>query len=377
MKPNLTIMKFFNGRSILGISWVLYVFLISSCTPPPIADDRQDRARQVISKMMDEKNIAGFAITIIQDGETVWSEGFGYANLELEVPVDPEKTMFRIGSVSKTFTAIGAARLFQKGSLDLQADARSYVPYFPEKRYPFTVAQVAGHNSGIRHYSGDPNEYASKRRYKSVEESLSIFMEDSLLFEPGTQHRYSSFGYNTMSAIIEGASGQNFIDYIQEEIFDVAGLLHTSADFTDSIIVGRSGHYEFDSAANKLVNTVFVDNSYKWAGGGFLSSSADIARLGWAWHTNQIVADTVKQLFLTDQQLKNGKFTSYGLGWDLYDDLIVPSYGHGGTAVGGKATLRVLPEYNMVIGIATNMWKIQYREELQEIVKIFLGMEDK
>lgn len=343
---------------------------VAACKQP---DTKIDKARQVVSHAMEEQHIVGLAISVIRDGEIVWNEGFGFADLENKTSVDPAATMFRVGSVSKAITATAAAILYEKGQLDLSKDVREYVPYFPSKKYPITVRHLAAHTSGIRHYNGDPREYYSRKRYNSVKESLTIFMDDSLHFKPGERWRYASFGFNTLSAVIEGASGKSFLSCLQDELFDPLGMEHTSADFNDSVIVGRSGHYEYDTIAGKIVNTAFVDNSYKWAGGGLLSSSLDLAKLGWAWHNNEIVGDSTRRLFISPQQLNDGSYTDYGLGWDLYDDLDVPSYGHGGTAVGGKGTIRIFPEYNMVIAIATNTWKIDYGNELNEIVKIFIA----
>ena len=162
-------------KSQLFISLLLLIILITACCEKK-EDLRIKEAREVITGLLNNQHIAGFSITVIKDGELIWSEGFGYADLENKTQVDPEKSMFRIGSVSKMITAIGAAKLYQNGQLNLKANVRKYVPYFPEKKYPFTVEQVASHMSGIRHYSGDPKEYYNKRRYTSVKQSLEVFV---------------------------------------------------------------------------------------------------------------------------------------------------------------------------------------------------------
>lgn len=350
----------------------IVITVLFGCKPSPPTDTKIEKGRAIIEQLMNEQHIVGLSITVVREGEMVWSEGFGYSNLESQTKVDPGKTMFRIGSVSKPITAIAAAKLYEEGKLNLDADIRTYLPYFPQKKHPITVRHLASHTSGIRHYNGDPREYFNKNRFKSVKESLTLFQHDSLLFKPGEQFRYSSFGYNTLSAVIEGASSRNYHRYLKTKLFDPLRMNHTIPDYSDSIIVGRSGHYEFDTVSNTIINAEFVDNSYKWAGGGFLSTSEDLARLAWAFHNHQIVSDTTQQLFTSRQQLNNGEYTNYGLGWSIYDDLSVASYGHGGTAVGGKGTIRIFPEQNMVITVATNNWKVNYRDELDEIVKIFV-----
>lgn len=339
-------------------------------------DERVTKARAIMQQMVDDNQAAGLAITIIKDGEKVFNEGVGYADIENQTKVDPGKTMFRIGSVSKSFTSTALATLYEQGKVDLNADVRKYVPQFPPKKYPFTVKQVAGHLSGIRHYNGQDAEYFNTRNYKSIDEALTIFADDTLLFEPGSQFKYSSFGYNLMSAIIEGASSQTYLDYLQTAIFDKLGMNHTSADYLDSIIIGRSGCYQFDTTVNSYLNTPYVDNSYKWAGGGFLSTSEDIAKFAWAFHNGEILNDTTKELFTKPGTLNNGEKVEYALGWTSVgeDAFGHRNYGHGGTAVGGSANMRIYPDANLVMGFAKNTWKQSkdLRPALAEIVNLFI-----
>lgn len=357
---------------------ILLLFLLISCQNQK-SDPKIEKGRELIKNTMKEHNMVGLAITIIKDGKTVWSEGFGYANLESETKVDPEKTMFRVGSISKPITSTAIALLYESGQVRLNDNVREYVPYFPEKQYPFTVKQLAGHMAGIRHYNySKPGEYDNKKRYTSVKESLTVFQDDSLIYKPGDQFRYSSFGFNLLSAVVEGASNQNYLNFLQKELFDPVGMNHTSADFTDSVIVGRTGFYEFDSASMKIINGEFVDNSYKWAGGGFLSSSMDLARFGWAFHNNEVVSDSVKQLFTSQTQLNNGEMNHYALGWTDVgtDEFGNRSYGHGGGAVGGGALLRIYLDHDLVIAITRNTWKDGGLGDLApQIVNVFTTKE--
>src|SRR5881296_3876945 len=160
--------------------------------------------------------IAGLQVAVGVDGKLVWSEGFGYADVACKVPVTAE-TQFRIGSVSKPLTAAALALLYERGKLDLDAPIQRYVPYFPDKGYPITTRQLAGHLAGIRHYQGD--EFVLNRRFASVREGLEIFERDSLLFPPGTRFSYSSYGFNLISAVIEGAAREEFLRYMTRNVF--------------------------------------------------------------------------------------------------------------------------------------------------------------
>ena len=154
----------------------------------------------------------------------MWAQGFGFSGLENKVPVTPD-TKFRIGSVSKTITAIAIAQLMDEGKIHADSAITKYVPYWPGKKYPITVGQVGSHVAGIRHYNG--YEFLSAKHYDDVKESIDIFKNDSLRFVPGTQYQYSSYGYNLLSAAIEGASGKTYLDFIKQ---------HRIYQFLDTIL---------------------------------------------------------------------------------------------------------------------------------------------
>jgi len=203
---------------------------------------------------------------------------------------------------------------------------------------------------------------------------MDFFKDDSLIYKPGEGYKYSSFGFTLLAGVIEGASSENYLDCVKKEIFDKVGMQHTRPDFVDSIIVGRSGCYEFDSISNKIINTKYVDNSYKWPGGGFLSTSEDIAKFAWAFQSDKIVNDTIRLQFITSKILANGKPTNYGMGWTAIskNKSGIMNYGHGGTAVGGKASMHIFPDQNIVIAIAYNTWNAKgAREAFETIMNIF------
>ena len=312
-----------------------------------------DSARALVINLLKTQKIPGLSITVMQNGKIVWSEGFGYADLENMVPVNSSTTRFRIGSVSKTLTADALAVLYEDGKLNLDAIIQTYVPYFPVKKYPITVRQVAGHIAGIHHYLNE-SQFHSAKRYNSVKESLDIFKDDSLLFEPGTKYTYSTYGWNLLSAVIEGVSGTSYLEFMQRNVFDRLGMLHTSADKNDSIISGRTRFYQLNKDT-QINNAIYVDNSNKWAGGGFISTSEDIALFASAHCRPGFLKASTLELFTTSQKLSDGKATGYGIGWGVGKEENIRSYyGHTGGSVGGITLMRVYPKEQFVIAILTN-----------------------
>src|SRR6516164_2014374 len=160
--------------------------------------EAERHARAVAHELLG-RGIPGLAVASAVDGQIVYSEGFGYADLEERVPAWPT-TKFRIGSVSKPLTAVALLQLVEQGKIDLDAPVQKYVPTFPDKSGKITPRLLAGHLAGIRHYKGD--EFLIARHYDNVLEGLKIFEDDPLVAPPGSKFNYSSYGYNLLSAVI-------------------------------------------------------------------------------------------------------------------------------------------------------------------------------
>jgi len=301
----------------------------------------------------EDQNIPGMSVSVYRDGEIIWSKGYGYMDVEQQIPVDPQSTLFRIGSVSKTYTAAGAGLLYQQGKLNFSQPVQTYVPDFPEKEYEITVEQVAGHIAGIRHYRGQ--EFMSDIKYSSVTEGLEFFKDDSLLFEPGTDYSYSSYGWNLLSAVMEGASGEEFLPFMQEQVFGRLGLTNTMPDHADQDIPNRTLFYEYNDSTETNVEAPYVDNSYKWAGGGFLSTTEDMIRFGEAHLSNEFLNNETLDRLMNPLQTSDGESTGYGIGWSTFIDSQGTEWkGHSGGSVGGSTMFYLHRENGVVIAFAIN-----------------------
>ena len=311
-----------------------------------------EAGRRFIRDTMNVLGAPGASVTVMKDGVVLWSEGFGWADLEQRVAVTP-LTRFRIGSVSKSLTSIGLGLLVQEGKLDLDAPIQRYVPGFPAKRAPVTARQLAGHLAGVRHYRGD--EMLIQRHYATVTQSLAIFADDSLLFAPGTRFSYSSYGFNLLSAAIEQAAGEPFVEFMARRVFEPLGLLHTVAEYPDSLIPFRAHFYTSADSSGAIVNAPYVDNSYKWAGGGFLSTTEDLARVGQRLLDGALLRPETRSLLWTSQRTTAGKETGYGMGWYVdHDAAGRRRVFHSGGSVGGTAYLLIYPDQHLVLALLVN-----------------------
>ncbi len=299
-------------------------------------------------------SIPGFAIAVAVDGRVVWSEAFGYADLEAHRAATPA-TQFRIGSVSKPLTATAIAQLFETGKLDLDAPVQRYVPTFPVKSAPITTRLVAGHLAGLRHYQGD--EFTLNRRFATVTEGLSIFKDDTLLFPPGTRFSYSSYGFNLLSAVVEGASGEDYLVYMSRHVFQALRMTATAPDKNDSLIPNRTRFYDRGAGGGGgYMPSPPVDNSYKWAGGGFLSTAEDLVRFGSALLGPGFLKGATLELLFTPQRTNAGEATPYGIGWFVARDSLGHRYVyHGGGSVGGTTAFGVDRDSRVVFALVTNL----------------------
>ena len=344
------------------LTWTL---LLASCLgqstvthdPPRYAETPRighhqtiEAARRLLHNRMDL--FPGLSVAVGINGRIVWAEGFGWADLEQRVPVRPW-SRFRVGSVAKPMTAALLALIWQDGQVDLDAPVQHYVPSFPVKEHPITTRQLGGHLAGIRHYRGD--EFLSASHYPTVLEGLVIFEQDPLLFAPETRYSYSSYGWNLISAVIEGASGKSFLAQMQERVFGALSMRHTAADQNRLIVLDRVRPYALNDDGH-FENAPYVDNSYKWAGGGFVSTAEDLVRFGSA-HLGPgfLRAETLKLLHIS-QQTTDGNETGYGIGWRVgQDEQGRPVVRHGGGSVGGRTALMLWPEQGLVVAMIVNL----------------------
>lgn len=352
-------------RAHLFINIILFSFLTLNAQHKKSIDI----ADKLVETLYRNSKVAGITVSVGLKGKIIWHKGYGFADLEQNVPIHPDKTLFRVGSVAKPMTAVAIGQLYESGKLDLDAEVQTYVPSFPKKKWKITTRQLAGHLAGIRHYKG--GEYLSSKNYPTVLEGLDIFKDDPLLHEPGSKYRYSSYAWNLISAVVESASGEDFLDYMQNNVFTKIGMKNTYADHVKPIIKNRGRYYDIEK--NTIVNSDWVDNSYKWAGGGFLSTSDDLVFFGFAHLNSSILKKETIDLLWKPQSSSDGKSTNYGIGWSHGKTKSGIAYvGHSGGSVGGTTMFIMIPEKKLVIAMITNTSSFSLANPTKEIADIFL-----
>ena len=362
------IQRSFRNRVAACVAATLLALVSFSAYPSDLTDD----AERLVRQFAHDSGAPGLSVSVGSHGKLFWSEGFGYADLEQKVPVSPASTKFRVGSEAKPMTALALVTLVGQGRIDLDAEVQRYVPTFPHKKYPITIRQLAAHLAGIRHYVG--NEAYSRAPYANVLDSLAIFEDDPLIQVPGAEWRYSSYGYNLLSAAIEHAAGEPFLDYMADTVFLPLGMTQTTPDRLAEIVPNR-GRYYF-RRDGKLYNEPEVDASYKWASGGILSTTDDLVRFGLAHMDPARVSPASLRLLWTEQKTTSAEGTGYGLGWRIVIDAEGNKWiGHGGGSIGGTTQLWVFPEHGLVIAMASNLTELDYADVLPRLRKLFIERE--
>jgi serine beta-lactamase-like protein LACTB, mitochondrial len=382
VKPTLTARFAKLGRSASLFALVLLVF---SLGPAPLeaqskglAADKRARIEKAASSFMAANSAPGISAAVVQDGELVWSEGFGMADLENFVPATAS-TLFRLGSISKPITATAILQLSERGKLNLDADAQKYCPAFPKKEWPITTRELLGHLGGIRHYNPDgkgdiPDD--SAKHFASMEESLQIFADDPLVAKPGTKFHYSTYAYTILGCVLEGAVSEKYVDYVKENVFEPAGMAETRDDNFFAVVPHRSRWYHKDKAG-VVQNAGVLDSSYKIPGGGLISSADDMARFEIAIMANKLLKPATRDVMWTPQKVADGSQNDYALGWGTQKKYGLALVEHTGGQQGTSTSIILAPERRAGIVVLANMDGVNSAELSTEILKIVLDINDK
>ena len=346
---------------------------VTHSAPLPKWADAVEQGRQIVRASLTEQNLPGLSVAVGIGGDIVWAEGFGFADLENRVPVTPDHR-FRIGTASTVLTSAAVGLLLEKGRLKLDDVIQTYVPAFPEKQWPVTLRQLMGHMAGVSTDGGDEGPLFTEHCERPVE-ALQHFAESSLLFEPGTQYRYSSYGWILVSAAVEAAADEPFLTFMREQIFDPLGMRDTIADSATEPIPDRATLYFPRFAADPHYGLHLMrrlDYSCYAGSSVFLSTPSDLVRFGMAINSGKLLQPATVQLLQTSQRLASGEETGYGLGWDLETVTLAGKQtrvvGHDGESLGGMvASFMTFPEHGIVVAVTSN---ISYADTFSLAVKI-------
>jgi serine beta-lactamase-like protein LACTB len=336
---------------------------VTHSAPSPKWADAVEQGQQIVRADLKEQNLPGLSVAVGVGGDIVWAEGFGWADLERRVPVAPDM-LFRIGTASTALTSAAVGVLLEDGRLKLDDVIQTYVPEFEKKQWPVTLRQLMGHVAGVANDGGDEGPLFRERCERPVD-ALQVLSgyERELLFEPGTQYHYSSYGWILVSAAVETASGEPFLTFMRKQVFEPLGMRDTEPPSTAERISSRATFYFPRFAADPRYGLHLmrpIDYSCYAGSSVFLSTPSDLVRFGVAINSGKLLQPATVELLQTPERLRSGQETGYGLGWDLETVALAGAQtraiGHDGTSLGGTvATLMTFPDNGMVVSVISNI----------------------
>jgi D-alanyl-D-alanine carboxypeptidase len=309
---------------------------------------RADSVDDLIIREMSSHGIPGAALKIIQNGLTVKTACYGFANIELAVPVTTN-TVFEIGSMTKQFTATCILLLQQEGKLSVEDRISRYLPHTPPAWTNITIRHLLTHTSGSRSYTGlDGFEW---RRHLTQEQFIRALGRQPLDFPPGDSWKYSNSGYNLLGYVVENVSGTNFWQFLQTQVFDPVGMKSSVDRNPSSIITNRAAGYE--KTNHYCINRDY-DLTDVFAAGALVSNVEDLANWSTALDATNILHADSKSLMWRPQLLKDGRTTNYGFGWFIETVGGRHVIGHGGSTSGFSASIQRFQDENLTVVLLTN-----------------------
>jgi serine beta-lactamase-like protein LACTB len=355
---------------------------VASADPPQRWAAAADRARAFARASVSDLNLPGLSIAVGVDGEIVWAEGFGLADLgshDLDfsgqlalgdavvmnpnrVGVTPE-TRFRIVGVSMALTSAAVGLLVEQGRLKLDEDIHVYVPAFPAKQWPVTVRQLMAHQGGIQNDGGDEAPLMARCERTIDGLALDDFAGHPLRFPPGTDRRYSTYGWILVSAAVEAAAEEPFFSFMRSRVFEPLGMHDTTPESWTEPIRNRATFYfpRFGGDTRYGPDLAREGDHACFAGAGaFLSTPSDLVRFGMAITSGALLRPETVRMLQTSLPLASGAETGTGLGWTLETVSLAGeptrvARQDDRRSVGGSTTLLTFPDRGLVVAVTANI----------------------
>lgn len=293
----------------------------------------------------------GCAAIVAIKGNIVYRKAFGMANLELNVPMQPDM-VFRIGSITKQFTSIAILQLMEQGKLSLQDEITKYIPDYPTQAYKITIENLLTHTSGIEGYTDVPEFEKYIMEDLTPAEAINKFKNLPMNFAPGTKWSYSNSGFFLLGYIIEKVSGKSYREYIEENLFKPAGMTSSLYGSDKKIIKKRAYGYEPDG--DSVRNAGYISMLLPYSAGAIMSTVGDLYKWNRALISYRLVKKETLDKAWTEYKLQNGKGTNYGYGWFLRQLQGSPTIEHGGGINGYLTNSIYLPKEDVFVAVFSN-----------------------
>jgi CubicO group peptidase (beta-lactamase class C family) len=327
-----------------------------------------DAVAQYVKAEMARQHIPGIALLVSRNGTIVRGQGFGFSNVELQVPVKPE-TLFQSGSVGKQFTATAIMMLVEEGKIRLDDSITKYFPDAPASWKLVTVRHLLSHTGGFTDY---PDNFNFRKDY-TEDELLKIVAGIPLAFPPGTKWSYSNLGYLTLGILIHRVTGRFYGDVLEERIFHPLGMRSTRIMSEADIIPNRAAGYRL--VKGQLKNQEWVSPTLNTtADGSLYFSLQDLAKWDAALYTQKLLKRSSLERMWTVVKLNDGKPNSghYGFGWEITSSHGHRLIGHGGAWQGFKTHISRYVDDKLTIVVLANLAEADPGKIAEGVAELYL-----
>lgn len=317
-------------------------------------------------------NSPGLSLLVIEKGSELIRKGYGLANLELNVENDPEM-IYKIGSLTKQFTATAILKLEEDGKLSIKDDIRKYLPDYPDHGYIITIENLLNHTSGIPSFTNRADISNIEKTELTPDQIIALFKEEPLEFQSGEKYSYSDSGYILLGQLIERLSGVTYEEFITQNLFSIAELNNTFCDNPEKLILNRASGYTLDSLEYKPAQ--YMTMKVPYAAGNLISNVNDLYSWTKTLHNGGIISKEQLSKMFTSAKLSSGENTGYGLGTFVKTFTNQPVYFHDGWIYGFISSQFYFPESDIFVVVMSNSTSIDSHEIASKIVAKLFNIE--
>jgi D-alanyl-D-alanine carboxypeptidase len=327
--------------------------------------------RAIVEAPITSGKVAGASVVVARQGQTILSESFGKADLELDVPM-PADASFEIGSVTKQFTAAAILLLVERGKLGLDDELTKYLPDYPTHDQRITIRHLLTHTSGIKGYTELPEFGDLMPLRKSPDTLVKLFSGKPLDFAPGENLVYNNSAFFLLGLIIEKVSGQTYADFVNANLFDKVGM--PGSYYCSERAIRRHHAHGYDTFANALVLKGAISHVWPYSAGSICSTAADLSAWTAALHGGRVLSADSYRAMTTPATLSDGTKTRYGFGIGLSDIRGRRAIAHGGGINGFLSEVEYYPDSGLSIVVLLNTaGPVNPSELARDIADVVLG----
>jgi D-alanyl-D-alanine carboxypeptidase len=348
-------------------------FLSANLDAAAVPEGAIEKINAIVQEGLDKK-VASYAVGVMKDGRLVLARGYGYADVENNVPATAE-TVYRLGSITKQFTSMAIMQLAEAGKLSLEDELTKFLPDYPTQDHKVTIHHLLNHTSGIKSYTSLPGFFITSRQDRSHKEMLDLFKEKPFDFAPGEKMQYNNSGYYLLGMVIEKASGQSYADYLADHIFKPLGMHATRYGDTRPLIPRRAMAYK--RQRGELVNDDPIGMTAPGAAGALVSNVLDLLKWHQALEAGDFISPASYEAMYRPTTLADGKVQKYGYGWVPGEMAGHRKLSHGGGINGFSTMIGRYPLDRLAVIVLANTAGAPAGGIESRIAKVMLGIGDR